>query len=55
MILKELIHEIQNKLGISLYDPLFIYEGRRLDERLTLGENGLKNESHITIIHGVKY
>jgi hypothetical protein len=55
MILKEFIHEIQNKLGISLYELLFIYEKRRIDERLTLGENGLKNESHVTIIHGFRY
>lgn len=55
MTSKELIHEIQNKLRISLYEPLFIYEGRRLDEQLTLGENGLKNKSHVTIIHDVRY
>ena len=37
------------------YGQLFIYEGRKLREDLTLGKNGLKNESHITIISGVRY
>ena len=54
-IIGELIKEIQGMIGIHLTDPLLIYEGKRLNERLTLDENGLKNESFITIIHEVHY
>lgn len=38
-----------------LLSPIFIYEGRKLYEHSTLRENGLKNDSHITIIEGVHY
>ena len=51
----ELIEEIQRMIGIHLINPLLIYEGKRLDESLTLCENGLKNQSFITIIHEVHY
>ena len=52
---RELIEKIQRMINIHLRDPLFIYEGKKLDENLTLGKNGLKNNSLVTIIHGVHY
>ena len=54
--LRELIPRIIDMAGIkNFFGLLFIYEGRKLNEGLTLCENGLKNESHITIIHSVHY
>ena len=56
MRIKELEYRIENLIGRkSNQEPLFIYEGRKLDENLTLGENGLKNESYVTIISDVHY
>ena len=56
MRIKELEYRIENLIGRkSNREPLFIYEGRKLDENLTLGENGLKNESYVTIISDVHY
>ena len=56
LILGELIHRIRGMVEITNFlCPLFIYEGRKLKEYLTLLENGLKSESHITIIHSVHY
>ena len=54
--LRELIPRIIDMAGINnFFGLLFICEGRKLNEGLTLCENGLKNESHITIIHSVHY
>lgn len=57
MRLDELEERIRSMLGIKFHswEKLFIYEGRKLNETLTLGENGLKNESLIIIIDGVHY
>ena len=53
-ILREIIYEnhYENKIG---YVNLLIYEGRKLDESRTIGENGLKNEGIVTIITDVHY
>ena len=51
----ELRAEIERMIGIHLIVPLFIYEGKRLNECSTVGENGLKNEGFVTIIHEVHY
>ena len=51
----ELIDRIKEMENINFYEELLIYEGRKLDKFLTLSENGLKNEGHITIIYGVHY
>ena len=55
MGIRELIDRIQGMIKTNLYCPLLIYEGKKLDEILTLSENGLKNDSLVTIIHGVHY
>ena len=49
------IGELRTMAGRDLMWEIYIYEGRKLDETLTLGENGLKNESFITAISGVHY
>ena len=54
LLLGKLMHRIIGMVGI-IHCPLIIYEGRKLEEYLTLRENGLKSESHITIIHSVHY
>ena len=53
-ILRDLIYEnhYENKIGNV---KLLIYEGRKLDESRTIGENGLKNEGIVTIITDVHY
>ena len=50
-----LTDKIQRMTSIRLVDPLLIYEGKRLENHLTLSENGLKNDSFVTIIHEVHY
>ena len=55
MRISDLIGEIGRKISTNLKCPLFIYEGKKLDENLTLGRNGLENDSLVTIIHGVHY
>ena len=36
-------------------DILYIYKGKRLKNNLTLAENGLENDSQVTIIYDVHY
>ena len=55
MSIRELIDRIQRMINTELKWPLLIYEGKKLDENLTLGKNGLKNDGLVTIIHGVHY
>ena len=56
MSIIELINRIKLMIDTELKWPLLlIYEGKKLDETLTLGKNGLKNDSLVTIIHGVHY
>ena len=55
MRISDLIGEIGRKISTNLKCPLFIYEGKKLDENLTLSKNGLKNDSLVTIIHDVHY
>ena len=55
MSIRELIYRIQDMINTKLNWPLLIYEGKKLDETLTLGKNGLKNDGLVTIIHGVHY
>ena len=55
MSIRELIDRIQGMIYTVLEWPLLIYEGKKLDENLTLGKNGLKNDGLVTIIHGVHY
>ena len=55
MDIYQLIDKIQSMIGFHLKDPLFIYEGKKLNEHSTLGESGLKNESFVTIIDDVHY
>ena len=55
MGIRELIDRIQMMINTELKWPLLIYEGKKLDENLTLGKNGLKNDGLVTIIHGVHY
>ena len=55
MGIRELIDRIQGMIYTVLEWPLLIYEGKKLDENLTLGKNGLKNDGLVTIIHGVHY
>ena len=55
MSIRELIDRIQMMINTELKWPLLIYEGKKLDENLTLGKNGLKNDGLVTIIHGVLY
>ena len=52
----EVIEKIQEMMNMKFnYDIIFLYDGRRLKSYSTLGENGLKNESNVTIIHDVHY
>ena len=53
--IRELIDRIQGMINTKLNWPLLIYEGKKLDENLTLSKNGLKNDSLVTIIHDVHY
>ena len=54
--IKDFENKIRQKMGIELKgDILCIYKGRRLKNNLTLGENGLENNSQVTIIHDVHY
>ena len=55
MDIRELIDKIQGMINTKLNWPLLIYEGKKLDENLTLSKNGLKNDSLVTIIHDVHY
>ena len=55
MGIRELIDRIQGMINTKLNWPLLIYEGKKLDENLTLSKNGLKNDSLVTIIHDVHY
>ncbi len=55
MDIRELIDRIQGMINTKLNWPLLIYEGKKLDENLTLSKNGLKNDSLVTIIHDVHY
>ena len=55
MSIRELIDRIQGMINTKLNWPLLIYEGKKLDENLTLSKNGLKNDSLVTIIHDVHY
>ena len=55
MSIRELIDRIQMMINTELKWPLLIYEDKKLDENLTLGKNGLKNDGLVTIIHGVHY
>ena len=55
MSIRELIDRIQMMINTELEWPLLIYEDKKLDENLTLGKNGLKNDGLVTIIHGVHY
>ena len=55
MSIRELIDRIQRMINTELEWPLLIYEDKKLDENLTLGKNGLKNDGLVTIIHGVHY
>ena len=55
MSIRELIDRIQRMINTELKWPLLIYEDKKLDENLTLGKNGLKNDGLVTIIHGVHY
>ena len=55
MSIRELIYRIQDMINTKLNWPLLIYEGKKLDENLTLSKNGLKNDSLVTIIHDVHY
>ena len=55
MRIDELRKMISNMAFRDLNWEIYIYEGRKLDENLTLGENGLKNESYVTIISDVHY
>ena len=55
MDIRELIDRIQGMINRKLNWPLLIYEGKKLDENLTLSKNGLKNDSLVTIIHDVHY
>ena len=55
MRIEELLTSISKMAGRDLMWEIYIYEGRKLDENLTLGENGLKSQSFITVISGVHY
>ena len=55
MDIRELIYRIKGMINTKLNWPLLIYEGKKLDENLTLSKNGLKNDSLVTIIHDVHY
>ena len=55
MRIDELRKIISNMARRDLKWEIYIYEGRKLDANLTLGENGLKNESYVTIISDVHY
>lgn len=55
MPIEELRTSISKMAGRDLSWEIYIYEGRKLDENLTLGENGLKSQSFITVISGVHY
>ncbi len=55
MRIGELLTSISKMAGRDLMWEIYIYEGRKLDETLTLEENGLKSESFITAISGVHY
>jgi len=56
MEFRELIFRIEVVVGFRFVEQLlWICEGRKLDEKLTIGENGLKNEDYITIITDVQY
>ena len=56
MRIGELRTSISKMAGRDLmWGEIYIYEGRKLDETLTLEENGLKSESFITAISGVHY
>ena len=55
MRIEELRTSISKMAGRDLMWEIYIYEGRKLDENLTLGENGLKSQSFITVISDVHY
>ena len=41
--------------SFHINDILYIYKGRKINLNETLEENGLEDQSHITIIYGVEF
>ena len=41
--------------SLHINDILYIYKGRKISLDKMLGENGLEDQSHITIIYGVHF